>query len=248
MRKLFLLVLVIVVVLAAVVVYIPSQSDAVDVVTTPPVHARNETWYREFCAQHPADCLPPADDPPNDPIDDPLPPCETSPPPCTPAAPQPTIGTAFVKITLHFTDNTERIITGQASLLTVIIPGREVKEVEWISYDVEVQFEGLGDVAISNLRMGLYLVPADGSSISVMPRQFGDSVTVLEGARISIIRAYTVQASDIEAASDPTTTAILYKLRFYSSFTWLGTIDGIPMFAQASISGPDISASVRNVS
>lgn len=242
MRKLFLLVLVIVVVLAAVVVYIPSQSDAVDVVTTPPVDARNETWYREFCAQHPADCLPPADDPPNDPIDDPLPPCETSPPPCTPAAPQPTIGTAFVKITLHFTDNTEKVITGQAALFTVLVSGRNV---EWLSYEVEVQFENLGDVAISNTAYGLYLVPVDGKSVAVT-QKVGDSMTILDGVRTSLM-SFTVQASEIENTVS-NAIAVVYKLRYYSSFTWLGTINGVPMFADASISGPDISASVRNMS
>jgi len=181
--------------------------------------------------------------------------------PSNPELPTKGIGTAFVTITVRFTDGTEKVLTQTFSLLTVTVEGKTVSSIQ---YKVEVTFENLGDVYVSSMRYGLYLVPTTsagqpdmtgGTGYSVVTYSGGASpIRVPAGTRVALIDL-VVTASQIEDFFRTNTIPDgSYILRFWAGFYWAGTTvqftnaDGttstMPGFGQASISGPDFLATV----
>lgn len=161
------------------------------------------------------------------------------------------IGTAFVTITIHFEDGTEKVITATFSLLTVAIEG---KNVSWLRYQVSVQFSGLGDVGVSGLEYGLYIIGSDNVAhkvVSQTPPALGCPApcgVILAGQSSSLVD-FTVQASSIDSFLTSSGLATgSYALRFYTSFAWSGTsvqlLDGARGYGVAAIYGPDIPASI----
>ena len=136
-------------------------------------------------------------------------------------------------------------MTSKFSLLSVVVEGREVS---YMTYEVEVNFRGLGEVYLTDLLYGLYLVPENGPGKTIETGGVSESIRAPAGTTIQIVNM-VIQASKIEsfmsAGNMPDGN---YVLRFWTGFNWAGSaVDSLndkPGYGSAAISGPDIPASI----
>jgi len=224
---------------AVVFLYLPTvQTDRVDVVTSQPQDL-GETDPSTWRCTGGCDL--------QDPVDDPTPP---EPDPVPPPGGSTQAGTAYVRIAIRFVDGSEKVITGNFALLSLVIEG---KEVSYITYKVDVEFEGLGEVYVTDLLYGLYLVsssPTAAAGYNIASGGVSQPIRVPLNTRIELANM-VVQASEVEQFLDSQGLPDgNYALRFWTGFFWAGTdvhifgFEGGAASARASITGPDLPATI----
>ena len=218
-KRLLVVAVVVVAILALVFVYLPTVSRA------PIVSAPCDS---EDCSA------------PNDPATNPSPIDDSAPVTVPPPADGDDIGEATVKITVYFTDGTNKVITGVFGVLNVKIDNKPVSH---IRYEMSVRFENVGVVQLGSVIRGLYLVLADGTSKLITENRAPSQIQIQDGASGEILGwdvSSTVIESFLRTQNLPNG---VYAIRFYTQFLWIGSNEG--RHSIASVLGPDVTAIIN---